>query len=153
MTLGGAVTAWAVAPRLADELEREARAAAQSEACGLLLGRVRSGCAEVHVAFGARNVDRRPARFRIDPVDQLSAESAASAAGLEVLGAWHSHPGGRTSPSAADLSGSAYPLLAVVALSATGQGSCAAVIEAWWVVSGAVDQPLGSPRHGFATRR
>ncbi len=148
-----AVTVWSVPPGLAMELAREARATAPAEACGLLLGRVRSDCAEVHVAIGARNVDPRPARFRVDPVAQLAAERAASAGGLEVLGAWHSHPGGRRSPSQADLAGSPYRLLAVLALPTSGSGVGAAEIEAWWVSEGAVDQPLGAPRHGFATPR
>lgn len=151
MTLPCAVTTWTAAPELVDDLLREARAAAPLEACGLLLGRLRSGCAEVSIAHPARNLDRRPSRFRVDPLDQLAAEHSAREAGLQVLGAWHSHPSGASTPSMADLAGSAYPLLGVLALDVGARREGEAHLAAWWVFEGAEARPLAHLRSGFAT--
>lgn len=53
-------------------------------------------------ALWSRNLARAEERFEVDPADQLLAEELAGADGLEVIGAWHSHPRGSASPSSRD---------------------------------------------------
>ncbi|MES2494376.1 MAG: M67 family metallopeptidase [Pseudomonadota bacterium] len=80
----------------------EAAAAAPREACGLLLG---TGSHVSH-ALPAANVAPDPnCHFEIDPAALIAAHKAARAGGAEVLGYWHSHPNGRSGPSATDRAG------------------------------------------------
>ncbi|WP_332812113.1 M67 family metallopeptidase [Sphingomonas sp.] len=75
-------------------------AADPREICGLLLGRDDV----IHDALALPNVAPEPARgFAISPADQFAAARFARAAGLAVVGCYHSHPSGNLSPSAADL--------------------------------------------------
>jgi desampylase len=57
----------------------------------------------VDQAIPAHNVLASPQRYEIAPEMVLAADRAARAAGRVLLGAWHSHPGGRAVPSAQDL--------------------------------------------------
>ncbi len=79
-------------------------AAYPSEACGLLLGLRRPGETEVTVARETRNVQvvRSRDRYVIDPTDYLAAEAAATAAGVEIVGVWHTHPDHLARPSETD---------------------------------------------------
>jgi desampylase len=83
-----------------DEMVSHARAESPNECCGLLIG---SADAIVQVAR-ARNLRPSPDRFLIDPEAQFEAIRRARAAGLAVLGAYHSHPQSAASPSATDRS-------------------------------------------------
>ena len=83
---------------LLDRFAAEA-AADPREICGLLLG---SGDA-IGDALALPNVAPQPARgFAIAPSDQFAAARYARAAGLAVVGCYHSHPSGNIAPSAAD---------------------------------------------------
>ena len=53
----------------------------------------------------ARNVDPREDRYEVDPEGLLTAERAARASGLGVVGVWHSHPRGAAAPSTTDRRG------------------------------------------------
>jgi proteasome lid subunit RPN8/RPN11 len=76
-----------------------ARAAAPEECCGLLLGQD----AEVREIYPARNAHATPrTRYLIDPADHFAAMRRARAAGLEVIGAYHSHPASAAEPSDTD---------------------------------------------------
>lgn len=81
-------------------------AAAESprEACGLLLGRVDGRRFVVVEAPPARNAETADPerRFVLHPADLIGGEARAREAGLELLGAWHSHPRGDAAPSARD---------------------------------------------------
>ena len=68
------------------------------ECCGLLLG---SG-GRVAVSFRARNAAASPTRFLVDPSDHFTALRQARGLGLEVIGAYHSHPGSPPQPSPRD---------------------------------------------------
>ena len=51
----------------------------------------------------AANVAARPeTRFEIDPAILIAAHRDARAGGMQVIGYYHSHPGGRAQPSAED---------------------------------------------------
>ena len=69
-----------------------------NECCGLLIG---TGDL-VHDAVRARNLRRSPTRFQVEPADHFAAIRKARGAGLEVVGAYHSHPTGPSGPSETD---------------------------------------------------
>jgi proteasome lid subunit RPN8/RPN11 len=76
-----------------------ARLESPSECCGLLIGDA-DGIAE---AIPARNIATDVAReYLIDPRDHLRAIRAARARGLDVVGAYHSHPRSAAAPSPTD---------------------------------------------------
>ena len=90
-------------PGQAASLVASARAAAPEEACGLLLGRRGGGVARVREAPRVPNraADPRVA-FELEPGAWAALLDRAEAAGLELLGVWHSHPRGPVAPSAED---------------------------------------------------
>ena len=97
------------------ELIRHAREEAPRECCGLLIGRGR----EIVRSARARNLDPSLSRYLIDPADHFEAIRTARASGMEVIGAYHSHPTGDPVPSASDVaeaSGGAKFLYVILAL-------------------------------------
>jgi proteasome lid subunit RPN8/RPN11 len=87
-----------------DDMLAHAAAAAPEECCGLFLGR--NGLIEHSVP--AVNVSADPlTRFEIDPQALVDAHRAARAGGPEILGYFHSHPGGPAAPSDTDRAQSA----------------------------------------------
>lgn len=85
-------------------LEQRVRAGYPNEACGVLIGRQHEAEAEVRGVMSARNLntERASDRFELDPSDFLKADQAARAAGMELLGIWHSHPDHPAQPSETD---------------------------------------------------
>jgi desampylase len=88
----------AVPGSVADAILAHAAAAAPREACGLLVGRD----AVVERAVAARNVAVEPTRYEVAPEDHFTAVRAARSDGLEVIGAYHSHPASPAVPSPTD---------------------------------------------------
>jgi proteasome lid subunit RPN8/RPN11 len=84
---------------VAAEVLAHARAEAPRECCGLLIGKGQSVARSVR----ARNLDEKATRYLIDPGDHFAAIRAARAEGLEVIGAYHSHPSSAPIPSATDI--------------------------------------------------
>jgi proteasome lid subunit RPN8/RPN11 len=77
----------------------EAAGAFPNEACGLLLGRK----GRIEQAVPAANVHVTPqTHFEIDPRALIDAHRGARQGGPELLGYYHSHPGGPAEPSATD---------------------------------------------------
>jgi proteasome lid subunit RPN8/RPN11 len=88
---------------LADEIRRQGEAAYPAECCGALIGRVENGGKEVVRLAPA--VNRRtddPHRYLIVPDDLRRLEAEVRAAGLEIVGYYHSHPDHPAAPSAYD---------------------------------------------------
>ncbi|MGE3276227.1 MAG: Mov34/MPN/PAD-1 family protein [Vicinamibacterales bacterium] len=82
-----------------DRLVQHARRSAPDECCGLLVG---DGGRLLH-DHPAANADPAPRRrYLIDPSDHFAAIKRAREAGLQVVGAYHSHPRGSAVPSATD---------------------------------------------------
>ena len=108
-------------------LLEEAARAAPLECCGLLLGEA----GRVLDARPAANLAADPARhFEIDPAALIAAHRAERSGGPQLLGYYHSHPGGHPMPSATDCA------------HASGDG------RAWAIVAGGKvrfyrDGPLG----------
>jgi proteasome lid subunit RPN8/RPN11 len=71
---------------------------APREACGLLVGRADAA----HRAVRARNLARHDGRYEVAAEDHFAAVRAARADGLEVIGAYHSHPDSPAEPSERD---------------------------------------------------
>lgn len=103
------------APVPYDELRRHGEASWPEESCGVLLGRVEGGLRRVTLAVRCRNDDPAPARrYALDPLEILAAVKLARRRGEEVVGFYHSHPGGPARPSAADLAEAHWPGCAYV---------------------------------------
>jgi len=75
------------------------------ECCGVLLGRED----EILQAVEARNLSEDPNRYLLDPADHIAIRRNARAAGLAVVGFYHSHPHSAARPSATDQAEAAYP--------------------------------------------
>ncbi len=70
------------------------------ECCGLLLGSADA----IHEHVPAQNrAAERVRRYLIAPADHFAAIRRARARGLDVVGAYHSHPSGPAAPSQTDL--------------------------------------------------
>ena len=87
-----------------DAIRRHAADDLPNECCGLLIG----GPGSVERALRARNLRPSPNRYLIDPADHCAALRAARASGLQVVGAYHSHPAGSLRPSAVDQREASY---------------------------------------------
>jgi proteasome lid subunit RPN8/RPN11 len=88
-----------IPPDVIRDMLAHAREEAPRECCGLLVGTGESVVRSVR----ARNLDAKATRYLIDPEDHFAAIRAARAEGLEVVGAYHSHPSSTPVPSATDI--------------------------------------------------
>jgi proteasome lid subunit RPN8/RPN11 len=126
-----------------EDLRRWSVEAYPAEACGLLVGRQVAGGGEVTRATLARNLraHERGDRYEVDPADHLAAWEVAEAEGLEVLGAWHSHPGHAAVPSATDRSDAHAGLVYVIVEVRAGRSG---ELRAWRLQGDAfAELPLG----------
>jgi proteasome lid subunit RPN8/RPN11 len=88
---------------LAEDIRRHGEAAYPAECCGALVGRIEGEDKEVVRLAPA--VNRRtddPHRYLIAPDDLRRLDAEARAAGLEIVGYYHSHPDHPAAPSAFD---------------------------------------------------
>jgi proteasome lid subunit RPN8/RPN11 len=81
-----------------DAVVAHAREASPAECCGLLVG----SPGEITSAVRAGNLSENPKRFLVDPKDHIRARRDARAAGLDVVGFYHSHPHSAAEPSETD---------------------------------------------------
>jgi proteasome lid subunit RPN8/RPN11 len=114
----------AIRPRDLAAIHRHAASTYPEECCGILVGRQAEDPAEgasverVLCAENARE-DRRRDRFLIAPGAILEAHREARAAGLDVVGYYHSHPDHRAEPSEVDRE-HAWPGLSYVIVAVQG---------------------------------
>jgi proteasome lid subunit RPN8/RPN11 len=94
-------------------LQQEARRAPGEERCGLLAGR--DGV--VTRMFPAANALASATAFEIAPLELFHNLREMRAAGLELLGIYHSHPAGENRPSPRDIEQAFYPDVAYFILS------------------------------------
>lgn len=108
---------------LHEELRELASAGYPFETCGLLLGRRSGNQCEVVRVTRARNLnyERAADRYELDPDDFLAADVEARAAGLDIVGVWHSHPEHPARPSETDRA-AAWPEWYYVILSVNRNG-------------------------------
>jgi len=114
----------------------EARRAYPRECCGLLEGVRDAAGVAVTAAHAARNLSERPDRFEIDPADQFRILRAARARGTAIVGCYHSHPNGLSTPSPHDRAAAAEEHFIWV-IAALDSARAAPSIDAFEFVSGA----------------
>jgi proteasome lid subunit RPN8/RPN11 len=109
------------------------------EACGLLVGRGEEVC-EVYPAVNAA----RSARvYMVEPRDLLRADRAAEAAGLGLIGVWHSHTHTPAYPSPTDVAQAPDPAWHYVLVSLS---DLEPVVRSYRVVDGGVkEEPVVLP--------
>ena len=73
------------------------------EACGLLAGwKEKNGDIVVKEAYRTKNIADSPHRYEMEPRSMYEAFLDADSKGIDILGAYHSHPYGEPEPSAYD---------------------------------------------------
>ncbi len=97
---------------------RHVRSCVPEEACGLLGG----VGGRATVVLPIENQSHSTIRFRMEPAAQVRAMMDLERTGQELLGIYHSHPSGPSSPSATDVAEAAYPEVAYLVWSPTGEG-------------------------------
>ncbi len=95
-----------------------AQADRPNEACGLLAG----AAGRVRQVYRIENIRHSPVEYQMDPAQQVETMAAIEAAGWELTGIYHSHPGGPPVPSPADIAQAYYPESIYVILSPTAAG-------------------------------
>jgi proteasome lid subunit RPN8/RPN11 len=71
------------------------------EACGLLSGELANG--EAVTCYPTRNLAASAKLYTVDPKDYLRADRDAEAAGLSIIGVFHSHTHSEAYPSPTDV--------------------------------------------------
>jgi proteasome lid subunit RPN8/RPN11 len=95
-----------IAKQVSAQLVKQARRSPALECCGLLAGRDGT----ITRSFPAVNAASDPAAsYDIAPEELFRLMREMRAAGLELLGIYHSHPNGRNEPSASDVERAYYP--------------------------------------------
>jgi len=110
-----------------DAVLAHAADAAPREACGLLIGTA----ATIHRAVRARNLARSSTRYEVAAADHFAALRAARAEGLDVVGAYHSHPLTAAEPSPTDRAAAFPGFVFVIAARTPGPH-----LRAWELVDG-----------------
>lgn len=90
-----------IAAGLREQMVKHAYACHPEESCGLLAG---SSDGNVDLAFPTTNILHSSTNYTIDPKEHLSAIREADAAGMEIIGVFHSHPHTAGYPSVTDVS-------------------------------------------------
>ena len=87
------------------EMIAHARAEAPLEACGILAGNE----GRVAQLYRARNAERSPVAYRLEPEEQYRIFMDIEEKGWDILGIYHSHPASPAVPSGIDLTQAYYP--------------------------------------------
>lgn len=91
-------------------MRRHVNHRAPLEACGLLAGKNE----RVEITLGICNAERSAVRFQMEPRAQWRAFQRIEAAGLDLVGIYHSHPNGPEHPSPTDIFESTYPVAQII---------------------------------------
>ena len=120
------------------------------EACGLIAGTAEltgpsggGGRVVVSEVYPAANAARSARLYTVEPLDLLRADRAADAAGLSLIGVWHSHTNTPAYPSPTDVAQAPDPTwhYLLVSLSDTEP-----VLRSYRVVDGVVtEEPVLRP--------
>jgi proteasome lid subunit RPN8/RPN11 len=117
-----------------DAIVAHAQETAPDECCGLLVG----AGDRIDQAIRARNLERGPARYRIDPRDHIALMKRLRGSDRDVIGAYHSHPRSSAAPSASDVAEAFYPdfVYLILSLMTANQPEC----RAWRLRDGAAEE-------------
>jgi proteasome lid subunit RPN8/RPN11 len=91
-------------------MRRHVSRCAPLEGCGLLTGNKE----RVERSQGIPNAEKSPVRYRMEPRAQWRAFQRIEAAGLELIGIYHSHPNGPNHLSPTDLAEAMYSVVQVI---------------------------------------
>ena len=106
------------------------------EACGYLLG----SKDVIEWAVAITNAEEREDHFTFDPQEQYEAYKKADKLGMEIVGAYHSHPRTQAYPSPEDVRLAFDPGLLYVIASLMDGGR---MVRAFWIERGEVrEEPL-----------
>ncbi len=135
-----------LSPLHVQQIEREGEAAYPNECCGALLGRDVAGESEprrvvqqLEPLTNSFAADERYHRFSLDPRELMLLEKKASAAGLAVLGFYHSHPDHPARPSEYDRV-HAWPFYSYVIVAIAGAGGVKPVDLTSWQLDEKTEQ-------------
>lgn len=87
---------------LYDKMLKHCEDGLPNESCGLIAGTVDGNVKTVEKVYLLTNIDASREHFSMDPKEQLAAVKDARAAGLAMLGNFHSHPESPSRPSEED---------------------------------------------------
>ena len=87
---------------LYDKMLKHCEDGLPNESCGLIAGTVDGDVKTVEKVYLLTNIDASIEHFSMDPKEQLAAVKDARAAGLAMLGNFHSHPESPSRPSEED---------------------------------------------------
>ncbi|MCI5877401.1 MAG: M67 family metallopeptidase [Lachnospiraceae bacterium] len=87
---------------LYDKMLKHCEDGLPNESCGLIAGTVDGDVKTVEKVYLLTNIDASREHFSMDPKEQLAAVKDARAAGLAMLGNFHSHPESPSRPSEED---------------------------------------------------
>lgn len=105
-----------------DAIVAHAREGVPREVCGVLAGDYGDAVSHVEESHRATNVAETPeTEYYIDPEEQLEITETIEAAGRNVVGFYHSHPAGPTSPSDTDAARATWPGLSYVIVCLDGE--------------------------------
>jgi [CysO sulfur-carrier protein]-S-L-cysteine hydrolase len=103
------------------------------EACGVLLGSGKFITRSLAIA----NMERREDHFTCDPQEQFEAMKIAQESGVEIIGAYHSHPTSPAWPSDEDIRLALDPSLLHVIVSLADDKR---IVKAFWIRKGEVEE-------------
>jgi proteasome lid subunit RPN8/RPN11 len=109
-------------------MRRHVDAESPLEACGLLGGKN----SRVEMVLEIQNQARSPARFVMDPQEQLDAFDQIESRGLDLIGIYHSHPAGPDAVSVTDIAEAAYSVVYIVWSRADGEWRA----RGFWIENG-----------------
>lgn len=87
---------------LYDKMLKHCEEGLPNESCGLIAGTVDGDVKTVEKVYLLTNIDASREHFSMDPKEQLAAVKDVRAAGLAMLGNFHSHPESPSRPSEED---------------------------------------------------
>lgn len=102
-----------------ESIQSHGEACYPGECCGFLVGRAEPDAIRVERVLPAANAGGRNDRFTVPPEAVLAVHKEARAAGLDVVGYYHSHPDHPARPSRLDRD-NAWPGYACLIVSVTG---------------------------------
>src|ERR1700736_3733061 len=111
-----------------------AQSASRLECCGLLAG----GEGVITSIFPATNALARATSYEIAPDELFRLMREIRAAGLDLMGIYHSHPHGNNEPSPRDIERAYYPGAAYFILSP--QPDLVGPVRAFWIRDGRVTE-------------
>jgi len=82
-----------------DLIQAELEANKPYEACGVLIGTINEGTANVEKTLPIKNVKRTHRSFELDPQQFYNAWNEAGKNGKEIVGVYHTHPVSSAVPS------------------------------------------------------